>query len=57
MLMLGDISSIFWVFGMTQPGIEPNWVQTNDLCKIELFEIELFGHSTVYKVVVELLAI
>ena len=24
-------------------------MQTNDLCKIELFEIELFDHLTVYK--------
>ena len=26
-----------------------NWVQTNDLCKIELLEIKLFGHLTVCK--------
>ena len=26
-----------------------NWMQTNDLCEIELLEIELFYHLTVYK--------
>ena len=26
-----------------------NWVQTNDLCLIELLEIELFSHLTVCK--------
>ena len=26
-----------------------NWVQTNDLCWIELLEIEQFDHLTVYK--------
>ena len=26
-----------------------NWVQTNELCKIELLEIELFDHLIVCK--------
>ena len=26
-----------------------NWVQTNELCEIELFEIELFDHLIMFK--------
>ena len=42
MLSKAASSTIFWVFGMTWPGIEPQ--SAGPLAKTELFDIELFWH-------------